>query len=429
MKVTTEKLAKNQVMLEIEVANEQFSKALNITYKKIANQVNVPGFRKGKAPRVMLDRYAGKEAIQQEAIEAIFPAVYEEAVKQAEISPVAQPEIENIQAETGQPLVLKIKVVVKPEVALGQYTGFDINRPSDEVSAEDIQKELEQMQNSHAKLIAVEEGVLQNGDTAIIDFTGYIDGTAFENGQAENFSLVIGSGNFIPGFEEQLLELKLGAEKEVKVTFPQEYHVKKLAGQQAVFKVKLNEIKRRELTVLDDEFAKDVSEFDTLEELKTSISNKLKEIKKSQAETTINREVVEKAVAKATLEIPEQMIETQLDEMIKGMEHKLRMQGVELEQYLKQINSNVNDMRLQMREDAETILRQELVLNAIAKAENLTVTDEEIASEIAMMAPQFKQEPAELKLTLEAVGDLKMVKQDILKRKTVAFLREKSTVL
>lgn len=429
MKATAEKLEKNQVMLEIEVDDESFSKALNKAYKKIAQQVNIPGFRKGKAPKPIIDRYVGKEAIYHEVVDDIFPTAYKEALDQTEISPVGQPEVENIQAEEGKPLVFKLKVPVKPEVKLGQYKGFEIQRESSEISEDDVQKELTNMQNRHAKLITVEDGELQNGDTAIMDFTGYVDGEAFEGGHAEDYSLVIGSGSFIPGFEEQMVGMKINEEKDVTVTFPEEYHADNLTGKEAVFKVKLNGIKRKEISPLDDEFAKDVSEFDTLEELKADVLNKLKEAKERQINSAVNREAVEKAVENAEVEIPEQMIDQRLDEMIINMESRLRSQGIELEQYLQYTNSDINDLRSKMRGDAEIGVRQELVLNAVAKAEGIEVNDDEIDVEIAMMAPHFGKEPAELRLAMEAMGELNMIKEDIIRRKTMKLLLEQAQVV
>lgn len=429
MKATVEKLEKNEVMLEIQVEEEKFSKSIHKAAKKISKQVNIPGFRRGKAPKVIVERYVGKDVLIQEAVEDIFPGAYMEALKQTEISPITEPTISDIQAEEGKPLVLKVKLAVKPEVKLGEYKGFEIKKPSTEVTDEDVQRELENMQNRYAQLVSVEDGEVQEGDTAIIDFTGYKDGEPFEGGQAENYSLVIGSGMFIPGFEEQLIGMKAGEEKEINVTFPEDYHAEELAGKEVVFKVKVNEIKRKKLSPLDDEFAKDVSEFDTLEELKADIMNKLKEAKEQQAKSAVSRETVKKAVENAEVEIPDVMIERRLDEMITNMENRLRTQGISLEQYLKYTNTDINELREKMRDDAAAGVRQDLVLEAIAKAEGLEVTDEEVDEDIAAMAPQFGKEPAELKLALESVGDLSIIKEDILRRKTVNYLTEQAKMV
>ncbi|MCL0100950.1 trigger factor, partial [Peptococcaceae bacterium] len=284
MRAVAEKIEKNKVKLTIELDNERFARALNRVYKRIANEIDIPGFRRGKAPKFLLDRYVGKEKIRYEAIEDIFSDVYREAVKMSNISPVSQPVIENIE-DTSDKLVLELKVDVKPEVKLGQYKGIEVEKPSVEVSDEEIQKELEYLQRANANLVVVNDGELQDGDVAIIDFTGYIDGKPFDNGSAKNYSLTIGSGSFIAGFEDQLLGLKPGEEREIKVTFPKDYHIEMLAGKEASFNVKLNEIKRYELPPLDDEFAKEVSEFDTLEELKKDIFNKTREVKEQKVDS------------------------------------------------------------------------------------------------------------------------------------------------
>lgn len=429
MKATAEKLPKNEVRLEIQVNEEKFAKAIHKAYKKIAKQINIPGFRRGKAPKVLVERQVGKETLVNEALEQIFPTAYMEAIDQTKIKPIAQPELEDVQAEEGKPLVLKVKVAVEPEVKLGQYKGFEIEKPSVEVTEEDIQKELETLQNRYAKLITIEDGDLQENDTAIIDFTGYIEEKAFEGGSAESFSLVIGSGTFIPGFEEQLVGMKAGEEKDVKVTFPENYHAEDVAGKEAIFKVKLNSIKRKELVPLDDEFAKDVSEFDTLEELRADLLNKLKERKENLALAEVNRQAIEKAIENSEVEIPAPMIENRVSNMIQNMSNRLQTQGIKLEQYLQYIDSDFEKLRSQFREDAENGLRRELVLDEIAKAEGLTVTDEEVDKEIANVAPQFQQQPAEFKLALESTGDLNMVKNDILRRKTAKHLLDSTNVI
>lgn len=429
MKATAEKLEKNEVRLEIQVAEEQFSKELNKASKRIARQINIPGFRKGKAPKVIVERHVGKEALIQEAVEEIFPTIYQEALDQTEIKPIDQPEIEDIDATEGQPLVLKLKVTVQPEIKLGEYKNFEITKPAVEVTDEDIQKELEMMQNRHAKLITVEEGGLQEQETAIIDFVGYIDGEVFEGGSAEGFSLLMGSNTFIPGFEEQLIGMETGDEKDVTVTFPADYHSADVAGKEAVFKVKLNSIKRKEIADLDDEFAKDVSEFDTLEELKVDLSNKLKERKESEAQSEITRQAVEKAIANAEIDVPDKMVEDRVERMIQNMGNRLQTQGIQLEQYLQYINSDMDTLRQQFKADAEAELSRELVLDEIAKLDELTVDEEEIDAEIAAMAPRFQQEPAELKLNLGAVGDLDLIREDILRRKTMQHLLDSTKVV
>ncbi|MTI81552.1 MAG: trigger factor [Firmicutes bacterium] len=429
MKATAEKLEKNEVMLEIEVDADRFSKAVNNAAKKVARQVNIPGFRKGKAPKVIVERYVGKDALHQEAVEEIFPKAFQDAIEETGISPIGQPDVESLDAEEGKPLVIKLKVAVKPEVKLGEYKGFDIEKQSVEVTDDDVQKELENMQNRHAQLITIEDGELQDGDTAMIDFNGSIDGEEFEGGQAENYSLVIGSGTFIPGFEEQLVGMKPEEEKDVKVSFPEDYHAEEMAGKEALFKTKLNSIKRKELAPLDDEFAKDVSEFDTIEELKADVLNKLKEEKERMANSTVSRDVVDKAVENAEVEIPKAMVDQRIDEMVQNMESRLQSQGLGLEQYLQYTNSSMEEFKEKMRDDAEKEVRRELVLEEIAKVEDVNVSDDEVDAEIAMMAPQFQQEPEQLKLTLESIGNLNVIKEDILKRKVMDHLTEQANII
>lgn len=429
MKATAVKLEKNEVRLEIQVDGEKFAKEIDKAYKKVARQINIPGFRKGKAPKVLVERHVGKDALVHEAVEQIFPSVYREALEQTQIKPIDQPEVEDIQAEEGQPLVLKLKVAVQPEIKLGEYKGFEVTKPSVEVTDEDIQQELETMRNRHAKLVTVEEGDLQEQDTAIIDFTGYIDDEAFEGGDAEGFSLVVGSNTFIPGFEEQLIGMKTGEEKDVKVTFPENYHSDDVAGKEAVFKVKLNSIKRKEVAELDDEFAKDVSEFDTLEELKADLANKLKERKETAAKAEITRQAVEKAIENAEIDVPVKMVENRVNDMIQNMSNRLQSQGIQLEQYLQYVNTDMDTLKQNFQADAENELRRELVMDEIAKADGLTVTEEEVDAEIAMMAPRFQQDPAQFKLTLESVGDLNVIREDILRRKTMQHLLDNTKVV
>ncbi|AEG59279.1 trigger factor [Desulforamulus ruminis] len=428
MKATAERIEKNTVLLQIEVEEEQVNKALDKAYRKVVGQVNIPGFRKGKAPRAMVERYVGVETLFGEAAEILIPETYMQALKETETEPINQPKIDIVQGEAGKALIFKATVEVKPEVALGEYKGLEVNRPSEEVTEEDIQKELEKLQARHAKLVTV-EGEIQQGDTAIIDFTGYVDEEAFEGGTAENYSLNIGSGTFIPGFEEQLLGVKTGESKEVNVTFPEEYHAENLAGKPATFKVTVKELKRKELAPLDDEFAKDVSEFDTLEELKSDIRNKLSEAASSKAKSAVENGAVEAAVANATVEVPEIMIERKLEEMLNNLNQRLMQQGINLEQYFKYTNTSIDEMRERMKPDAETNVKNELVLDAIAKIEKVEVSEEEISEEIQKIAAYVGQDEKIVRKTLELQNEMGNIIQDIARRKTVAFLAENAKVV
>ena len=428
MRAVAEKIEKNKVKLTIELDNERFARALNRVYKRIANEIDIPGFRRGKAPKFLLDRYVGKEKIRYEAIEDIFSDVYREAVKMSNISPVSQPVIENIE-DTSDKLVLELKVDVKPEVKLGQYKGIEVEKPSVEVSDEEIQKELEYLQRANANLVVVNDGELQDGDVAIIDFTGYIDGKPFDNGSAKNYSLTIGSGSFIPGFEDQLLGLKPGEEREIKVTFPKDYHIEMLAGKEASFNVKLNEIKRYELPPLDDEFAKEVSEFDTLEELKKDIFNKTREVKEQKVDSEVQRNLIKKVISNSEMEIPDSMIERQMDRMVEEMYHELRARGIELSDYLRKFNYTLEDIREKMRDEAEFIIKKGLVLDAIAESENLKASDEEVDKEISEIAERLKQDLEKFKQTIAKEGDLDIIKLDISRRKVIDFLLDNAVIV
>ncbi|MEG6523158.1 trigger factor [Desulfotomaculum sp. 1211_IL3151] len=429
MKATAERIDKNTVLLEVEVEQEKVEQALDKAYRKVVKQVNIPGFRKGKAPRAMVERYVGSETLFGEAAEMIIPEAYMEALEETATEPIDQPQIDIVQGEAGKILIFKATVEVKPEVTLGEYKGLEVTQPAAEVTDQDIEKELERLQNRHAKLITVEEGEVQNEDVTLIDFTGYVDGEAFEGGHAENYSLTIGSNSFIPGFEEQLVGVKLGEEKDINVTFPEEYHAENLAGKPATFKVKINEIKRKELAPLDDEFAKDVSEFDTLDELKSDILNRLKENAAKVAKSSMENGAVEAAVAKAEVEIPAVMVDQKVEEMINSMSQRLAQQGINLDQYFQYTNTSINDMRDRMRPDAERTVKSELVLDAIAKSENITASEEELNEEIQKIAEYVKQDAEIVRKTLELQGELRHINLDIARRKVVNFLAENAKVV
>lgn len=429
MRATAEKVEKSTVVLEVEVEPEKFSQAVDQAYKKIVKKVNIPGFRKGKAPRIILERYVGKKALYDEAVEILVPDAYLNAVEDSGIEPVSQPELELVQVEEGKPLVFKARVVVKPEVKLGQYTGLEIAEPDKEVSGQDVQKELERLQNRHAKLVTLEEGSVQKGDLAVIDFEGKLDGVPFEGGTANDYTLEIGSGSFIPGFEDEIVGMTINETRDINVTFPQDYGREDLAGKPAVFTVTVKAIKRKELAALDDEFAKDVSEFDTLEELRADLANKLKQAAEERAKAQVRREVITKAVENAEVEIPEEMISNRMEEMIKNMEHRLSGQGISLDKYLTFTNSNMDDLKERVRPDAEQSVRQSLVLDAVAKAENLTVGDEEVAEEINRMSGEMKQDPEVIRKILEGQNQVDFIKESILRDKTVEFLAGKAILV
>jgi trigger factor len=422
MKATWEKTEKNQGVLTVEVEPEKLDKALDQAFRKVVKKVSVPGFRKGKVPRPIFEKRFGVESLYQDALDILLPEVYPEAVDEAGIEPVDRPEIDVEQLEKGQPFVFKATVTVKPEVKLGEYKGLEVPEKDFSVSAEDVDAELKRMQERQGQLVAVEDGKAENKDRVIIDFEGFIDGETFEGGKAERYTLELGSGQFIPGFEDQVVGMGVGEEKDVVVTFPEEYHAEELAGKEATFKVKLHEIKRLELPELDDEFAQDVSEFDTLDELKQDIENKLKESKKQEEENYRRNTLVEKAAENAEIDLPKVMIENEIDHMMGHFEQQLRMQGLTLDQYAQFTGQEKEALREQFKEDAEKKVRANLVLEKIAEEENIEVTDAEVDEEIKKLAEQMDRDEKEVRRLLEAQGGLEQVKNELRTRKTIDLL-------
>ncbi len=386
----------NEVKLEITIEAEKFENAIKKVYFQSAKYFNIPGFRKGKAPQNIVEKYYGKEIFYEDAFNEVVPEEYEKAIKDNKIDAVSNPKIDIVKMEKGQDLVFTAVVQTKPEIELGKYKGIEIEKIEYNVKAKDIDDEIADMQDKNARLIAVEDRPAEKGDTATIDFEGFVDGVAFEGGKAEGHELEIGSGTFIPGFEEQLIGMELENEKEIKVTFPKEYFSKDLAGKDATFKVKLHDIKKKELPELDDEFAKDVSEFDTLEELKKSIKEKLTK-NKEQREKYETEEAVLKAVCEdSKLDIPSGMIELEIDNMLKDFEQRLSYQGLNLEQYLKMIGKTEEEMRKEYEPQAIEAIKSRLVLEAIMKAEKIEASEEEIKAKMEEMAKSYGKDVEEL---------------------------------
>lgn len=426
MKVNLEKIEKNVAALEIEVDQEKFAEAVEKAFRKLAPKVNVPGFRKGKAPRAMIERKLGKEYIWEEAMDFIVPEAYFEALQETKTEPIDRPKVEVVQLEDGKPFIFKAIVEVRPEVKLSQYIGLEAEKQAVEVSDEDVAKELDRLRERHAQLVPVEEGAAGMQDITVIDFEGFVDEEAFPGGKGTDYSLELGSGSFIPGFEEQLVGAKAGEEQEVKVTFPENYQAAELAGKDAVFKVTVKGIKRKELAVLDDEFAKDVSEFESLEELKADIRNRLEKEAAKRADHALKDGLVDKVVTASEVEIPDTMIEQRIDSMLQNMNQRLSMQGLSIEDYLKYSGTNVENLRNDYRERAAKDVKVDLVLDAIAKAENIGVTDEDIDARVEEMAAQYKQEPGVFRQWMENGGNLEPLKKSITIDKTVDFLVEKA---
>ncbi|EGW38440.1 trigger factor [Desulfosporosinus sp. OT] len=426
MSVTVEKTEKNIVALEVTVEAEKFVAAVNQAAKNLAKKVNVPGFRKGKAPRRMVELHLGKEALYDEALDQLIGPAYADAVVESGIEPVDRPEVDLVQIEEGKDLIFKAKVMVKPEVELGEYKGLHIEQDAASVTEEQVMEELKNKQQQHARLITLETGTVENEDTVTIDFEGLKDGVPFVGGKAAGYELVIGSGTFIPGFEEGLIGAEVGQHVDVNVTFPAEYHSAELAGQEAVFKTDIKKIQRKELSVLDDEFAKDVSEFETLDELKTDLRNKLLMHSESLAKTNQLKTVVSKVVDNASVEIPEVMVTERIKVMMDDLSRNIAQQGMTLEQYFMYTNSTEEVMKERLRPQAVESVKTDLVLEAIAKAEGIGVTEDEVNEEIKKLGEQYKQDAQLLKQSLIARGELGFYKQSLISEKTVNFLVEQN---
>ncbi|WP_044481775.1 trigger factor [Paenibacillus antibioticophila] len=422
MKATWEKIEKNLGVLEVEVDAERVAAALDKAFQKVVKKANVPGFRKGKVPRPIFEARFGVESLYQDAIDILLPEVYSEAVEQTDIFPVDRPEVDIEQFEKGQAFKFKAKVIVKPEVKLGDYKGVEVPAANVEVSEDELNEELTRLQERHAELVVIDEEAAKQGDTVVIDFDGSVDGVPFEGGKAERYSLELGSNTFIPGFEDQVIGLATGDFKDVIVTFPENYQAEELANKEAVFKVKVHEIKRKELPALDDEFAKDVSEFDTLDEFKSDLKKQLADRKSKEAEAEREKVLVDKVGENAEVEIPEAMVQSEVQNMVRDFDNRLRAQGMNLDMFLGFSGQTVEDLKEQMKVDAEKRVRNNLVLEQIAKAENIDASEEEINKELQDMADAYKRSPEEIRNILAANGSLGSLREDVLLRKTIQFL-------
>ena len=386
----------NEVKLEITVEAEKFENAMKKVYFQNAKYFNIPGFRKGKAPMNIVEKYYGEQIFYEDAFNEVATEAYEEAIKENKIEAVSRPEVDIAQMEKGKDLIFTAVVQTKPEVKLGKYKGVEIEKIEYKADKKAIDHELGHMQEHNSRLITVDDRPLENGDTATIDFEGFVDGEAFEGGKAEGHELEIGSGAFIPGFEEQLVGMEIDGEKEIKVTFPKEYFSKDLAGKDATFKVKLHEIKKKELPELDDEFAKDVSEFDTLEELKKSIKEKLTKNNEQRAKYETEDAAIKAVCEESELDVPSGMIELEIDNMLKDFEQRLAYQGLNLEQYLKMLGKTEEEVRKEYEPQAIEAIKSRLVLEAIIKAEKIEASEDEIKAKMEEMAKSYGKDVEEL---------------------------------
>ena len=410
------------VTLKLTIDAQSFDKACKDAYNKNKTKFNVQGFRKGKAPMSIVEKFYGEGVFFEDAVNTLFPDAFEAAVKEHDLDTVARPEIDVEEIGKGKNLVIIADVAVKPEITLGEYKNLTVEKPDSEVTDAEVEKEIEAMREQNARFVTVEDREVKEKDMLLIDFNGKVDGVEFEGGQAENYSIIVGSNTFIPGFEEQLVGMKLNEEKDLSVKFPEEYHSENLAGKDAVFTVKVNEIKEKELPELDDEFAKDVSEFDTLEDLKADVKAKLQKTKDEYADRELENKLVKMAAENATVEIPEAMIDSQVENMVYDFEYQLKYQGLDLENYLKFTNMSIEGLKEQMRPDAKSRVLNSLVIEAISKSENIESTEEDLEQELAKMAESYKMEVDKLKSTLRP-SDMDYIKDTVVARKTVEFIK------
>ncbi|WP_305304088.1 trigger factor [Romboutsia ilealis] len=427
MKAELVKKEGNKVTLKITVDNNKFEEAVNKAYNKTKGKYNIPGFRKGKAPKVVIETQYGKGVFYNDAIDMLFPEVYPEAIKELNIDPIDRPDldIEEISKDNG--LVMVVNVEVKPEFELGAYKGIEISKVDNTVSEEDVEARLNEMVNRNARLTSVEGKTLENGDTAVIDFEGFENGVAFEGGKGETYNLVIGSNTFIPGFEDQLVGKKAGEEVEVNVTFPETYHAENLAGKPVVFNVKVNDVKVKEVPALDDEFAKDTTEFETLAELRADVKTKLEEQAKNAADAEMRNALVEKVSANTEVEVPEAMVQHQIDNMLMELNYQLQYQGLNLQQLLEMTGRGLEELREERRADAERLVKSSLILEAIAEKENVEANDADIDAELEKMAAMYNMEVEKIKSSLRET-DIEDIKGQIKIRKTLDLLVENATI-
>ena len=421
--ISCEKLEKSMVELQFSIDAETFKAAVNNAFKREGKKYAIPGFRKGKAPRhIEADR--GEHTFWYDAINDLFPENYEAAVKEANIDVVGRPDAEVVSMSEADGVVLKVKVAVKPEVELGEYAGLTVTKEAKNVNEADVDAEVKRMQDRNGRLLT-REGAAENGDTVDIDFEGFVDGKAFEGGKAEHYSLVLGSGSFIPGFEDQVVGHSAGEEFDVNVKFPEEYGAAELAGKDATFKIKLHEVKYKELPALDDDFAKDVSEYDTLDELKDSIRNNIKTNLDKQAEQKVENDLMDQVITNMKADIPDAMVDSRIDELVQDFEYRISQQGLKLADYLKYMGMNIEQFRAQFKEQADKQVKMRLAMEAIVAKEGITASDEEFEEEVKRIADAYKMEADKVKSIVDAAA----VKADLAINKAIDFVKEKANVV
>lgn len=422
--ISCEKLEKSMVELQFSIDAETFKAAVNNAFKREGKKYAIPGFRKGKAPRHMIEKMYGSDIFHYDAVNDLFPEAYEAAVKEAKIDVVGRPDPEVVSMSEADGVVLKVKVAVKPEVELGEYAGLTVTKEAKNVNEADVDAEVKRMQDRNGRLLT-REGAAENGDTVDIDFEGFVDGKAFEGGKAEHYSLVLGSGSFIPGFEDQVVGHSAGEEFDVNVKFPEEYGAAELAGKDATFKIKLHEVKYKELPALDDDFAKDVSEYDTLDELKDSIRNNIKTNLDKQAEQKVENDLMDQVIANMKADIPDAMVDSRIDELVQDFEYRISQQGLKLADYLKYMGMNIEQFRAQFKEQADKQVKMRLAMEAIVAKEGITASDEEFEEEVKRIADAYKMEADKVKSIVDAAA----VKADLAINKAINFVKEKANVV
>lgn len=423
MSLQVENLEKNMAKLTIEVPASEFEKALQSAYNKQKKSISVPGFRKGKVPRQMVEKMYGPEIFYEDAANELIPTAYEEELKNCDLEIVSRPTVDIVQIKKGENFIFTAEVAVKPEVTLGEYKGMEVDKTSTRVTQKEVEAKIKEEAEKNARTVTVEGRPVQDGDEVILDFEGFVDGEAFEGGKGENYPLTIGSGSFIPGFEEQLVGAEAEKEVEVKVTFPEEYHAEELKGKEAVFKCTVHEIKEKQIPEIDDEFAAEVSEFDTLDEYKADVKAKIKEQKENEGKQKKEDQAVEKAVANATMEIPEAMIDEQVRQMVNEFAQNMQYQGISFEQYCQITGMTLEKVQEETRPQAVKRIETRLALEAIAKAENIEVTEERLDEEIKKMAESYNMEADKLK-ELMGEEEKKQMMEDIAVQDAVTFLVE-----
>ncbi len=423
MSVKVEKLEHNMAKLTIEVPTEELEKAVEKVYQSQKKNISIPGFRKGKVPRTMVEKMYGAEVFYQDAANEIIPDAYEAALKEVEEEIVSMPEVDVVQMKKGEPFIFTAEVALKPEVKLGQYKGVEVDKIDVTVSDEEVEAEIEKEREKNARTVEVTDRAVKDGDTVSLDFEGFVDGAAFEGGKGENYPLTIGSGAFIPGFEEQLVGTEIGADVEVNVTFPEDYQADNLAGKAAVFKCKVNEIKEKQLPEVDDEFASEVSAFDTLEAYKADLKQNLEDKKFKEAKSAKTDAVIDAIIASSEMDIPEAMIKTEQRQMLNDFAQRMQMQGLSMEQYFQFTGTTADMLMEQSKPQAEQRIKTSLVIDAIVAAENIEATEEEFAEEVKTMAEVYQMEEDKIVETLGEQGKASVMK-DIKAKKAAEFVTE-----